>query len=164
MMTAMKFSFEMTYDAPADEVRAMLADPAFREKVAASGGAIRHKVSVSPKGSGMKVVVDQTQPADGIPSFAKKIVGDEIHVVQTEVWSAPDAASLDVAIPGKPGHFKGKIGLTDSGSRTTESVTGDVNVNVPLVGGKLEQLISDLLGSALRNEQRVGRSWLAGER
>ena len=39
-----------------------------------------------------------------------------------------------------------------------------MKVSLPLVGGKLEQLIADVLGSALRNEQRVGRAWLAGDR
>ena len=36
----------------------------------------------------MTVLVDQTQPANGIPSFAKKFVGDEIQIVQREEWSA----------------------------------------------------------------------------
>ncbi|MBA2465483.1 MAG: DUF2505 family protein, partial [Nocardioidaceae bacterium] len=40
---------------------------------------------------------------------------------------------------------------------------GEVKVSIPLVAGKLERLISDLLASALRSEQRVGRAWLAGD-
>ncbi len=82
----MKFSHQMTYDAPPTEVRAMLADPAFREKVCAAMKATRHDVSVEESGSGMTVLVDQTQPANGIPSFAKKFVGDEIQIVQREEW------------------------------------------------------------------------------
>jgi hypothetical protein len=34
-------------------------------------------------------------------------------------------------------------------------------VSIPLVGGKLEGLIGDLLAAALRTEERVGRRWLA---
>ena len=42
----MKYSHQMTYDAPPAEVRAMLADPAFREKVCAAMHATRHDVTV----------------------------------------------------------------------------------------------------------------------
>ena len=34
-------------------------------------------------------------------------------------------------------------------------------MSIPLVGGKLEALIGSLLASALRSEERVGRTWLA---
>ena len=44
-------------------------------------------VRIDGAGPGMKVVVDQTQPAHGIPSFAKKFVGDEIQIVQRESWT-----------------------------------------------------------------------------
>ena len=39
----------------------------------------------------MEVTIDQVQAADGIPSFAKKFVGDEINIVQAETWASPDA-------------------------------------------------------------------------
>ena len=74
---AVKFSHEMSYDASPEEVAAMLADRDFREQVCKAMDSTRHDVSVEGAGTGMKVVVDQTQPARGIPSFAKKFVGDE---------------------------------------------------------------------------------------
>lgn len=158
----MKFSHEMRYAATADEVYAMLADESFREQVCASGGALRSSASVNQNGAGMAVEVDQTMPADGIPSFATKFVGNEIQVVQKESWSGRDRADLEVLIPGKPGHMRGTITLTERDGETVETVDGDIKVSIPLVGGKLEALIGDLLASALRNEQRVGRTWLAG--
>ena len=164
MMLAMKFSHQLTYDAAPTDVHAMLADPTFREKVCAAMHAVRHDVSIDPSGEGMKVVVDQTQPADGIPSFAMKIVGDEIRIVQREIWSNASGSSLVVEIPGKPGDLKGEIALAADGEGTVETVTGDIKVKIPMVGGKLEGLIGDLLKSALKTEQRVGRAWLAGDR
>jgi carbon monoxide dehydrogenase subunit G len=160
----MKFSHTMTYDAPPADVQAMLADPVFREKVCAAMNAVRHDVSIDGSGKGMKVVVDQTQPAQGIPSFAKKFVGDEIRIVQRESWKDESKASLTVEIPGKPGDFKGDIDLDDDGDGTKETVAGEIKVKIPMVGGKLEGLIGDLLRSALKSEERVGRAWLAGDR
>jgi uncharacterized protein YndB with AHSA1/START domain len=164
MMTAMKISHTMTYDASPAEVHAMLGDPAFREKVCAAMHAHDVTVTIDPDGDGRRVVVDQTQPADGIPSFATKFVGDSIRIVQTESWTSLTGADLAVEIPGKPGHVRGTITLAPDGAGTAETVSGDITVSIPLVGGKLEKLIGDLLVKALRTEERVGRAWLAGER
>ncbi len=161
----MRFHQTLTYDAGLDEVYAMLGDPAFREKVSVSLRTLSRNIEVTRQGEGMDVVVDQTQPSEGIPGFAKKIVGDKIHIRQEEVWSGPsEEATLEVTVPGKPGHFKGTIRLESDGSTTTETVQGEIKVHVPLVGGKLEKLISDLLGDALRSEESVGHDWLAAER
>jgi hypothetical protein len=124
----------------------------------------RYDVSVDGEGAGMKVVIDQTQPARGIPSFAKKFVGDSIQIVQRESWSSTTAASLLLEIPGKPGSLDGAIALRADGQGTVETVSGEVRVKVPVIGGKLEGLVSDLLKSALRSEQKVGRAWLAAQK
>jgi Protein of unknown function (DUF2505) len=162
MMSAMKFSHEIKYAAGADDVYAMLGEQAFREQVCEASGTLAHTVQVTPSGTGMDVVVDRTMPADGIPSFATKFVGDKIQVVQNETWTSPTGADLEVTIPGKPGQFKGTVRLAERGGETTETVTGDIKVSIPLVGGKLESLIGDLLASALRTEGKVGAKWLAG--
>lgn len=160
MMSAMKFSHEIRYGASAADVYALLADQSFREEVCRAGGALEHDVSITPAGDGMKVVVDQTLPAAGIPSFATKFVGDRIQVIQTETWTSPTQADLELQIPGKPGHMRGTITLTESAGETVEAVAGDLKVSIPLVGGKLEGLIADLLRSALKSEQRVGSARL----
>jgi uncharacterized protein YndB with AHSA1/START domain len=162
----MRFEHEITYDSAPDKVHAMLADPAFRERVCEAVRAFRHDVSVEPHGAGMSVVVDQTQPSQGIPSFAKKIVGEDIRIVQREEWDGESRASLTIEIPGKPGRLDGGITLAPAsgGTGSVETVSGDVTVKVPLVGGRLEQLVGDLLHKALKAEQRIGRAWLAGDR
>jgi len=160
----MKFSHDLAYDAAPEAVAAMLADPAFREQVCAALHVLHHEVSVDGAGAGMSVVVDQTQPAKGIPSFAKRFVGDEIRIVQRERWTDATNAALDIEVPGKPGTMAGGIRLEAVSAGTVERVTGDIRVKVPLVGGRIEELVGDILRSALETEQRVGRAWLAGSR
>lgn len=160
----MHFHQELEYDASPAEVYAMLSDPAFREAVCEAGDSVRHEVTITPDGDGMSVSVDQVQPAAGIPSFAKKIVGDEIEILQREEWSSPTDATLEVSIPHKPGHLKGTVTLRENGTGTVETVDAEIKVHIPMLGGKLEKLIADLLGSALRSEHRVGKGWLAGDR
>ncbi len=124
MMQRMRFSHDLEYDAAPEAVAAMLADPAFREQVCDALHVLRHEVSVQGAGAGMTVVVDQTQPAGGVPSFAKKFVGDEIRIVQRERWRDTTKADLDIEIPGKPGTMKGGITLVGDGTHTVQTVAG----------------------------------------
>jgi len=157
-----RFTHDLTYDAPLDAVDAMLGDPAFRERVCDAQGAIRKSVSITEGDEGFVVLVDQVQTADGIPGFARKFVGDEINLVQTETWTDAENAEVEVVIPGKPGEMTGTIRLSESGGVTTETLDMTIQVNIPLAGGKIEKLISDLLRKALLAENAVGRDYLSG--
>jgi hypothetical protein len=156
---------KLRYDgATTAQVHEMLADPAFREKVCEEQGVLRHSVRIEAGGTGMQVEIDQVQAAHGIPGFAKKFVGDEIHIVQAERWSSPEQGDVHVSIPGKPGEMKGTATLAEDAEGTTETVDLTVSVSIPLVGGKIEGLIADMLSKALRAEHRVGVGWLDGRR
>jgi hypothetical protein len=60
--------------------------------------------------------------------------------------------------------MKGAVHLEGDAGGTTETVAVDVTVSIPLIGGKIEGAIGDMLLKALRAENTVGRQWLAGER
>lgn len=147
----------LAYDAGVDEVAAMLADPAFREEVLARQKVLRGSVTVEEG----RVRIEQVQSAHGIPSFAQKLVGDEITVVQEEVWTSPTAADVTVTIPGKPGDMSGTVTLATADGGTVETVDLAVKVSIPLVGGRIEGLVADMLSTALDKEHQVGTEWLA---
>ncbi len=163
MMSAMSKTIrhEMPYDAPVETVAAMLADPAFREEVCRSQGSTRIDVSVDVDGDTKDVRIDQWMPTAGVPSFAKRIVGDETNIVQTEAWSSPTLGDITVTIPGKPGDMTGTATLVEDGAGTVETVELTIKVKIPVVGGKLEGLIGDLLLKALKAEHKVGRGYLS---
>lgn len=157
MMGAMKkLSRKLTYDASADAVAAMLDDPAFREAVLERQRVTRGSVAID----GDVARIEQVRSADDIPSFARKFVGDEIVIVQTETWTSAHGADVELAIPGKPGEAVGTIVLAESGGTTTETVELDVTVKIPLVGSKIEAMIADMIGHALDVEHQIGVEWL----
>ena len=158
---AKQLRHELTYEAPMADVAEMLADASFREEVCEFQGVKRAMVSIDSNAAGMEVTIDQVQAAQGIPSFAKKFVGDEINIVQQESWSSPTDGEITVTIPGKPGEMAGTARLSETGGITTETVEMTVKVNIPLVGGKIEGLIADLLIKALKAENKVGRDYLS---
>ena len=95
---AKSIRYEMPYDAPVERVAEMLGDPAFREQVCAYQGATSHDVSIDADGDTKAVRIEMVQPTAGVPSFAKKIVGDETTVVQEETWTSLVEADIAVEI------------------------------------------------------------------
>lgn len=153
---------ELTYDAPVSDVATMLADPAFREAVCVAQKATKQTVTIEgAPGDPMKVKVDMWQPTEGVPGFAKKFVGAETNIVQTESWSSATHGDITLTIPGKPGSMVGTAVLVEKDGKTVETVTLDITVKIPLVAGKIEDLLKNLLSSALRAENRTGAAWLS---
>jgi hypothetical protein len=147
-----------------EEVRAMLADPEFRQAVCTYQAVEDSAISIEEYDDGsMTVDMERTYGTTLVPSFARKFVGATIDLVQREEWSTPTTATFDVTIPGKPGEMQGTALLVQTGADAVETVTMNVKVAIPLVGGKLEDLIAGLLRDAFRAENKVGLKWLAGE-
>lgn len=153
---------KLTYPgATVAQVVAMLGDPAFREQVADYQQAVRSSATNTGIGAGTTARVEIVHGTEHVPSFARKFVGDEIAIVQEEKWTSDSHADVLVTIPGKPGDMLGSFDLAQVGDDVVETVSLTVKVNIPFVGGKVEDLIAGLLSKAFRAENKVGRTWLA---
>ncbi|MFL6109389.1 MAG: DUF2505 domain-containing protein [Marmoricola sp.] len=157
----MKLRHELTYDAAPGAVLAMLTDPAYWDKVAEATGALSSKATVTTEGAGTRVVVDQEQAVQGVPSFAKKFVGESTRAINSFLWQGTSAA-YDVQTPGKPTSMSGTATVVPQGTGSTLTYDLDVKASVPLIGGKLEKLVVDLTTEGFVKEQAVGAAWLAG--
>jgi hypothetical protein len=167
MMPAMHVRHELAYEAPVGDVYAMLGDPGFRASVCDAMDVAGKDVSISPTDEGgMHVRIDMLQRTAGLPQFATRIVGDRTRVIQSEVWSAAEGghvADLELEIPGRPGHIRGRITLLSRGTGTLESFDGEAVIRVPLVGGRIEKLVERLFLEGMDTEQRLGVRWLSGD-
>ena len=72
--------------------------------------------------------------------------------------------TISIETPGKPTSIKGTLSLDESGGRTTETLQAEVKVKVPLIGGRLESLMAELVSSGMDKEQVAGAAWLEGRR
>lgn len=163
MMSVMKLRHELTYAADSTAVLAMLTDPAYWDTVAVATGAISSVATVEADGAATRVVVDQEQEVVGVPSFAKKFVGESTRAITTQVWTGTTAV-YTVDTPGKPTSMSGTMSVTEQGAASVLIYDLDVKASVPLIGGKLEKLVVELFTAGLAKEQTVGSAWLAGDR
>jgi hypothetical protein len=156
---------ELRYDgATVEQVYAMLGTKEFREAVCDHQRVLHRTVTVEEDRASRRVTIDQGHGTDRLPGFAKKIVGAQINIVQSESWTSGTDGRITVTVPGKPGEMTGTATLVPDERGVTEKVDMTVTVNLPLIGGKVEGLIADMLRKALDSEHTVGKEWLAGKR
>jgi hypothetical protein len=164
-MPAMRLRHELRYDAPAEDVLAMLTDPAYWDMVAAATDAITSSTTVEQLGGDTRVRTDQEQRVVGVPSFAKKFVGESTRALKLQTWTG-HRSTFEVETPGKPTHLAGTAQLRADGAGEGSVLEYDLEItaSVPLVGGKLEKLVAGYTVDGFEKERAVGASWLGGER
>ncbi|MFZ2016383.1 MAG: DUF2505 domain-containing protein [Nocardioides sp.] len=154
----------LTYpDATVVEVYAMLVDPEYRTAVSVFQHVTDFSCQITPDGTGAEVSIEQAHGTDRIPAMAQKLTGPEIRFLQHETWGSPDGADVNVTVPGKPGDIRGTIALDQDGADVTQHIDIAVRVSIPLVGGKLEEMIGGFVGRVFDAQNTVGVKWLRGE-
>ena len=156
----MKLTHSVRYDAPLPDVYAMLMDATFREKATWAQGSISVDVHVEEP----TVKIDMTQKVTGLPSFAKPIAGEKTRAIQAEDWHDGEWADFSVESPPLPIAVRGTRRLVADGGGSLDTFEGEAKAKLPLVGKKIEQLLTDRLKDGWDTEHGVGVAWLAGER
>jgi hypothetical protein len=122
---------------------------------------------VSPVGAGARVVTKRDLPADGLPDFAKSMVGGTLSVTETYEWGSAAAdggrtGTLNVEVAGAPVALRSAVRLAPVGAGGSQiTVDGDLKASIPLFGGKIEKAAASAVLSAMRSEQRTGAAWIA---
>lgn len=160
----MKLKESFTYpDTDVESIYALTSDPDFRAESARYGQATDVDVTVEPNGAGHIITIVRDQPAK-VPDFIKKFTGASIKVKTTERWGGPDAqgnrvADLKVNVIGQPAEMVGTVTL-DAGSDPQLIIEGDVKVNVPFLGRKIEPEIAKAIVAGLRIDVELGQERL----
>lgn len=142
----MKYSERIDYSQSSAELLNVFSNPEFFKAKYAATGAHDIQVLESEKSNGhFRIKVSRKVPTDvPIPSFAKSLVPAHITLVQTDTWDLEKGVgSLDIEFIGIPVRVRCELVLNDVVGRAVEDLQFDIRVNLPLIGGKLEQLLAD---------------------
>lgn len=152
------------YDASPEAMMAMLKDSGYvAAKYESLGDISTDIVEHSSTDSGMVLKVDRKTPSD-LPDFAKKVLGDTNHIVQTETWMADGdgyVCDLSIESPGKPLTIKSRSAIVPSGDGSDWNVNMEIKASIPLVGGKLEGVVEKETLASMDKEYAFNKMWLS---
>jgi hypothetical protein len=165
----MKFAHQMTYAAPVPAVYAMLTDPKFQERRCAAGNPLDSSSSVDHADDGGATIHLMRLLSVNLPGMLQKLAGDKIRLTETQTWAGGPADAdrrdgrLEVRIHGQSGGVDGRLTMQGTDAQTTVGLEADIKINVPLVGGKIENYVAEMLGKFLAKDEELGTAWLKGE-
>lgn len=155
------------YPTTPDGIMAMLQDPAYvKAKYEALADRKTSLLQLEATADGHILKIEREVDAN-LPEIAKKVLGDTNHLIQTEVWRSNGNGGYDADVtidsPGKPVKLHGTMHVTPDGeANATWKVDFTIKASVPLVGGKIEQIVAKETQDNLAKEYTFNKSWLAG--
>jgi hypothetical protein len=146
-------------------VHGAFVDPDYwQARISAVGGPGARLEGIDVANGGVEVRLMQAIAEEHLPSIVKKVKSGDLLVERTEIWGALDsdtaAGSFTAAVTGTPIRMRGTHALSGDGTTCTVRTTGAAQVAVPLIGGKIEQVIADNLTALLGLEQHFTEQWL----
>ena len=162
----MKIAKTIEYAATPDEVFAVLSDVKFQEAKCAATAAIKHSADVKTVGDHVVITTMRILPSDGLPDFAKSMVGDTLKVTETQDWGPASSGgsrrgTVEMAVAGAPIALKGTLMLAPGFGGTVETLDAELKAKVPLLGGKIEKAASPPIEEAIDIEAKTAAEWLA---
>ena len=161
----MKIVKTIEYAATPEEVFAVLSDVKFQEAKCAATAAIKHSADVKTVGDHTVITTERILPSDGLPDFAKSMVGETLKVTETQDWGPASAdgsrrGTVAMAVAGAPIALRGTLSIGRGGSGTTEKLDAELKAKVPLIGGKIEKAAAPPIEEAIDIEAKVAAEWL----
>lgn len=161
----MKIQSTIDYPAPPETVFTMLTDEGFQNRKCRATEARSHEVSIESRDGRTVVTTVRQMSTEGLdmPSFAS--VGPTLSVKETQDWGPADAdgsrqGTIQVQLVGLPLQMQGTLDLSGGAGSTTETIDADLKCSIPLLGGKIEEMASPAVRSAIDVEERLGHKWL----
>jgi hypothetical protein len=162
----MKIAKTIEYAGTPEEVFAVLSDVKFQAAKCAATAAIKHSADVQTVGDHTVITTERILPSDGLPDFAKSMVGDTLKVTETQDWGPASSGggrrgTVEMAVAGAPIALKGTLMLAPGrGGGTVETLEAELKAKVPLIGGKIEKAASPPIEEAIDIEAQTAAEWL----
>jgi hypothetical protein len=163
-------SFDMAaeYEGSVEQVHRAFGDEQYWLARLADSGADDYSLdSMTVNGEGIDVVTTQTLRADRLPGVVTQFHSGDLSFVREEMWTVVTdgraSATVKGSITGAPATLGGKAVLAPgkSGDCSRLEFKATVEVDIPLVGGKIENFIGSQLVELLIAEQRFTTAWIA---
>lgn len=110
------------------------------------------------EGSAVTLVVSRGLP-EGIPGFLERFLPKGGRARQTEAWGPAEGGSRrgtwSGEIPGVPATVGGTMALEPTPTGTRYAIRGEVKVRIPVVGGKAESFVAEMISKLTAAEAEL---------
>lgn len=162
------FALSAQYRGSVEQMYATFADERYWLARLADSGADTATLDSMTAGDdgGVEVTTTQAICRSRLPALAAQFHPGNLEVVRTERWHPVRDRKAHAEVTGKilraPARLHGDAVLQPSATGCTLNVAATVQVDIPLVGGKVESFIGGQLTELMRAEQRFTSMWIAG--
>ena len=162
---ARSIDYRSTLTYPADKVFAAMTNEEYlRARLRELGGPGSDLLEYEATPENARYRLRQGLSERDLPAIVGKVVGGDLHIERTETLRRGGPGSydgdVDVKIPGVPASAGGTMRLADDGDGSVFEVHADVAVNVPLFGGKIEEIVAEQVRRLLEAETAFTVRWL----
>jgi hypothetical protein len=152
------------YLADAATVHATVTDAGFlRAKLERLGGTTAELVELTKTSEVTTVRTKHGIPAEKLPGAVRAMLGGDLRIERVETWKADGAGyvgTIEVRVSGAPGKLTGKSTLRGAETSCAQDMRGEVRVDIPLVGGKVEESVCGHISTLLDAEATFTERWL----
>ena len=159
-----QYEERQSFDQPTETVLRMFSDRAyFERKYAASGGWDIQVLEHERSGKRFRIKCSYSRKPDAeVPGFARKIIGDAVHLTQEDVWDLETATGhLDIRIRNTPIRMGAGMCVAGEPGGCVNLLRWTLTCAVPLVGSKLEQLLATEMRNKAAADLEISRRLLA---
>ncbi|MBK0866198.1 MULTISPECIES: DUF2505 domain-containing protein [unclassified Saccharopolyspora] len=138
-----------------------------RDRLAELGGTRNELVKHDVLGDAVRFQLRQGVSTEALPPVARTVAGaGDLVIDRTESWRCEEPGhyngEIAAEVAGVPCTITGSMWLRDLPETGSEFlVDGEVRVNVPFVGGRVEDLVAEQVQKLLAREEQFTGEWLA---
>ena len=162
---ARSIDYRSTLAFPAEKVFATMTDKEYlRARLREIGGPGSELLEHEASPESARYRLKQGLKESDLPPVVGKVLQGDLSIQRTESLrrTGPGmyGGDVDVAIAGVPASASGTMRLADSGTGSEFEVHATVEVRVPLIGGKIEEIIAGQVRRLLAAETGFTVRWL----
>jgi hypothetical protein len=160
----MRFELKHTFDCDAETLWSITEDPDFEQRLGGASATAHETIEISVTDSeryARKRVTVQRE----LPAAMQKVIGGQNISYDQETWRALPGNKLRWSISPNVlrGRFlgEGTTRVRDSGGRCERIISGELTVNIPIVGKKMEKRLVEDVSASYERAAGIVREMLA---
>ena len=161
----MSRDFEFTIDSPhspADVHKALTSEEQWLARFVKAEKTDGYELIKHESGA-LTVDITEEVGTSELPGFVKKVIRGKLLITRTDHWGPLTDDTADGTLAGGstslPATVTGTLTLRPAGEGSVLTVSGTSTVKIPLIGGKIESLINDMIEDMVNQETRETVEW-----